>query len=44
MSKSRRKVFDSGKQRATGSDVTINDVRNAQREREKVFLAQKPNK
>uniref|UniRef100_A0A0M3IM51 C2H2-type domain-containing protein n=1 Tax=Ascaris lumbricoides TaxID=6252 RepID=A0A0M3IM51_ASCLU len=37
MSKSRRKVFDSGKQRATGSDVTINDVRNAQREREKVF-------
>uniref|UniRef100_A0A914ZMZ4 Fatty acid synthase n=3 Tax=Parascaris TaxID=6254 RepID=A0A914ZMZ4_PARUN len=36
MSKSRRKVFDSGKQRATGSDVTINDVRNAQREREKL--------
>lgn len=36
MSKSRRKIFDSGKQRATGSDITITGVRNAQKEREMV--------
>ncbi|CAJ0583700.1 unnamed protein product, partial [Mesorhabditis spiculigera] len=30
-----RKVFDSGKQRATGSDISINDVRRAQKEKEK---------
>ncbi|VDK47117.1 unnamed protein product [Anisakis simplex] len=36
MSKAKRKTFDSGKQRATGSDITINDVRNAERDRQKV--------
>lgn len=30
-----RKVFDSGKQRAQGSDITINAVRKAQKEKEK---------
>ncbi|CAJ0935059.1 unnamed protein product, partial [Mesorhabditis belari] len=29
-----RKIFDSGKQRATGSDINIGDVRRAQKERE----------
>lgn len=36
MARAKRKVFDSGKQRATGSDITLDDVRNARREREKV--------
>ncbi|VDK72558.1 unnamed protein product [Onchocerca ochengi] len=34
MAKAKRKVFDSGKQRATGSDITIDNVVNARKERE----------
>ncbi|KAK6032216.1 hypothetical protein OSTOST_01605 [Ostertagia ostertagi] len=36
LSKLNRKPFDSGKQRATGSDITYADVKRAQKEREKV--------
>ncbi|EJW85860.1 hypothetical protein WUBG_03227 [Wuchereria bancrofti] len=36
MVKAKRKVFDSGKQRATGSDITIDNVINARKEREKL--------
>lgn len=36
MAREKRKVFDSGKQRATGSDVTIDNVINARKERERV--------
>uniref|UniRef100_A0A183HNU4 C2H2-type domain-containing protein n=1 Tax=Onchocerca flexuosa TaxID=387005 RepID=A0A183HNU4_9BILA len=36
MAKAKRKVFDSGKQRATGSDITIDNVINARKEREMV--------
>lgn len=36
LSQVKRKVFDSGKQRATGSDVNLNDVRKVEKEREKV--------
>ncbi|VDM95051.1 unnamed protein product [Thelazia callipaeda] len=36
MTKVKRKVFDSGRQRATGSDITIENVRNARKEREKL--------
>ncbi|VDD90596.1 unnamed protein product [Enterobius vermicularis] len=32
----KRKVFDSGKQRATGSDITLQNVRKAERERQLV--------
>lgn len=33
-----RKVFDSGKQRSLGSDVPLNDVRKAQKEKDKVYF------
>ncbi|VDP10290.1 unnamed protein product [Heligmosomoides polygyrus] len=36
LSKLNRKPFDSGKQRATGSDITYADVKRAQKEREKM--------
>uniref|UniRef100_A0A0R3RT88 Zinc finger C2HC domain-containing protein 1A n=1 Tax=Elaeophora elaphi TaxID=1147741 RepID=A0A0R3RT88_9BILA len=36
MIRTKRKVFDSGKQRATGSDITIDNVINARKEREKL--------
>ncbi|VBB28641.1 unnamed protein product [Acanthocheilonema viteae] len=36
MARAKRKIFDSGKQRATGSDITIDNVINARKEREKL--------
>ncbi|EFO21426.1 hypothetical protein LOAG_07064 [Loa loa] len=36
MAKAKRKVFDSGKQRVTGSDITIENVLNARKERDKL--------
>ena len=33
-----RKPFDSGKQRATGSDISIQDVRKARKEKEQVRI------
>jgi hypothetical protein len=38
MTNAQRKVFDSGKQRATGADVNIQGVRKAQKEKEKVDI------
>ncbi|VDN31676.1 unnamed protein product [Gongylonema pulchrum] len=36
LARAKRKVFDSGVQRATGSDITIDNVKNARKEREKL--------
>ncbi|CAG9530320.1 unnamed protein product [Cercopithifilaria johnstoni] len=36
MAGAKRKVFDSGRQRATGSDIAIDNVINARKEREKI--------
>jgi hypothetical protein len=36
MTKKQRKIFDSGVQRATGADIRLQDIRRAQKEKEKV--------
>ncbi|GMT03332.1 hypothetical protein PENTCL1PPCAC_25506 [Pristionchus entomophagus] len=42
LAKLNRKPFDSGKQRATGSDITIHDVRRAAKEKQQVLGGQFP--